>query len=166
MASKLPSLSICKSREVYLDPIKPKNQKIRISLFPNLKKDYKRSEKSISVPPLSTKPGISKVSSIWKENSSSLDFQEIKFESIKWSDSSVIHPGFFNLPSIQKKNPFSLDKSFYSGQRNQSLRRREEFEVIEENTSVIQRAVIPKKYIQVKSPWAFQTTSYITPHEG
>ena len=173
-SSKLPQLSICKSREVYLEPISPKNHRLRVLvqekyLDPKqeLPKTIKRSH---AQSPETKRPGISKIASIRQENSSSLEFQAIKFESIKWSESSVVHPGFFNLPSINRKLNFSLEKYGKTSEKenNFSVSRKIvlDVEAIEESSPVRKITVIPKKYLQVKTPWTFQTANYIVPHEG
>ena len=173
-STKLPQLNVCKSREVYLETINPQNQRIRVPVYEKYlhpKQDLPKTiQRSQALSPGLKRPGISKIASIRHENSSSLDFQAVKFESIKWSENSVVHPGFFNLPSINRKGNFSLEK--YSKtpekEKNFSVNRRNplDIEAIEENSPVRKVAVIPKKYLQLKTPWTFQTASFIVPHEG
>ena len=172
--SKFPQINNIKIRELSFDPIIVKSQRNRIpaiTKYLQLSTEIvkKKSKEHTEVKP-KTKPVISKIDTNRKENSSSLDYQDIKFESVKWSGGSVLHQGFFNLPSIKKNQNYVHHYYFNTSdkERNVSLNNKHNssIEELEEMPNISRsNSRIPKKFTQIKTPWTFQTASYLTPHD-
>ena len=115
---KLPKLNICKTKEIILEPNQnpsKKNSKVPILSTTqrwNEEQSSKVQEKDLISPKFS---GVSsKINTNRREVASSLVFPDIKFESVKWSGSSILHPGFFHLPAIRKSQPPLKQANFYS----------------------------------------------------
>ena len=172
--SKFPQLSNIKIKEISFEPrgIKDKKEKNQI-LKKYLEKNneiIKRKSKDHSDRIIKTKQIISKIDTNRRVSSNSIDYQDIKFESVKWSESSILHPGFFNLPSIKKNSNYSYAHSFHtpSKQRKSLLHKKEVLwinKIDEKKDPSLNSYKISKKTSQIKTPWIFQTASYLTPNE-
>ncbi|OMJ86164.1 hypothetical protein SteCoe_12364 [Stentor coeruleus] len=154
----LPQLRVCKTKEITLEP---SSQRSRYSPIPviqrasNSPQNKKTSRLKINGQSQSCKP---KINTNLKQIATIADFQDIKFESIKWSGNSILNPGFFSIP------PPDLPRYFPHIPRPLSISKRiPEIEKIDEIPQF--RKTNLKKFPEIKSPWTFQPANYIIPNE-
>lgn len=161
--SKLPQLKLCRSKEVTFESPTQRPRmntiiaRVNRSPQPHRQTTLKHSTNFNQV--------SSKINTNIKKLSSSVEYPDIKFQSVKWSGNSTLHPGFFNLPSISKHNfvlsPASADPEISAVNSNNHSK---DFAVIEE-TMGSHHQRYNKKFAKVSSPWRFQQISYITPNQ-
>lgn len=160
----LPQLRVCKSKEITLEPF---SQRSRYSPIPIIQRTSNSPQNKKS-PNLKTngqsqscKP---KINTNLKQITTLADFQDIKFESIKWSGNSVLNPGFFNIPNLVP--PSDLPRFFPRITRPLSISKNYGIPEIEKIDEIPQfRKTNIKKFTEIKSPWTFQPANYIIPNE-
>ncbi|OMJ75728.1 hypothetical protein SteCoe_25065 [Stentor coeruleus] len=160
----LPQLRVNKSKEITLEPF---SQRSRYSPIPIIQRES-NSPQNRKSPKLkqnsqshSCKP---KINTNLKQMTTQADFQDIKFESIKWSGNSILNPGFFNIPNISP--PSNLPRYFPRITRPLSISKNYGIPEIEKIDEIPQfRKTGLKKFPEIKSPWTFQPANYIIPNE-